>query len=268
METNKQLTIRVLGTGTSQGVPVIGCDCEVCTSTDSRDKRMRVSIMVTYGDTQIAVDCGPDFRHQMLAAHAKHLDAILLTHEHNDHVAGLDDVRPFNFRSQKDMPVYGLPRTLARLEKSFDYVFAADPYPGAPRVTLHELSDQSNFQIGKLPIQAIGYLHGKMPVLGYRFFDFAYITDIKTITEAELAKLQNLDTLILSCLHHNAHHSHLNLEEALALIQRINPRQTYLTHLSHRMGKHATIESTLPEGVKIAFDGMEVFNENNNGNKN
>ena len=252
------LTVTFLGTGTSQGVPVIGCDCEVCRSKDTRDQRLRTSVLFTKGKTQVAIDCGPDFRQQMLRSGTHHLDAVVLTHEHNDHIIGMDDGRPFNFQHKTDMPVYARPQVIAELKTRFAYVFAANPYPGAPMLQPIPISDTDVFQIGSLELLPIGVLHGHMPVLGFRVDDFTYITDMKTINDTEKEKILGTHTLVVNALHHHIHHSHLNLEEALAFIEEIQPKQAYLTHMSHRMGLHAEVNKMLPDGVALAYDGMKV----------
>lgn len=253
------MTITLLGTGTSQGVPVIGCECEVCRSTDPRDKRLRTAAILQLNGKNIAIDCGPDFREQMLRADVSRLDAILITHQHNDHIIGLDDVRPFNFKSRTDMPVYCTKPVQAELRQRFAYIFAAqNRYPGAPMVKLRAISKQHEFEVEGISVQPIEAFHGRMPVLGFRLGDFAYMTDVKTIAPEERAKLQGLHTLVLSALHHRPHHAHLNLQEALALIEALQPKQTYLTHLSHSMGKYEAVEQTLPESVSIGYDQLQI----------
>lgn len=255
----EKLLITFLGTGTSQGVPVIGCDCEVCLSTDPRDKRLRTSVLVSAGGTNVVIDCGPDFRQQMLRAGVQHLEALVLTHEHNDHIIGLDDVRPFNFKQQTDMPVFARPRVIDELEKRFAYVFAAEPYPGAPRLALHPISDDPCFRIGALEFRPVEVMHGHMPVLGFRIGNFAYITDMKTIGEEEKKKLKGVTILVVNALHHSEHNTHLNLKEALAFIEEIRPQRALLTHMSHRMGLHDVVNKTLlPQNVELAYDGLIV----------
>ncbi|MEL6923772.1 MAG: MBL fold metallo-hydrolase [Bacteroidota bacterium] len=254
----KSLRVEFLGTGTSQGVPVIGCDCEVCLSNDPRDQRLRVSILISQAGRNLVVDAGPDFRQQMLRAKVENIDAVLLTHEHNDHIIGLDDVRPFNFRHKKNIPVYGTPPVLQELQQRFAYVFDHNPYPGAPQLDLHAIGKEHSFRVGDFQVQPVEVLHGQLPVLGFRFGDFCYITDAKTISEEERRKLQHLDTLVLNALHHDEHHSHLNISEALALIKDINPLRTYLTHISHRMGRYAEVQAQLPDNVWLAYDGLQI----------
>lgn len=218
-------------------------------------------MLVAKGTTQVVIDCGPDFRQQMLRSRTEQLDAVVLTHEHNDHIIGMDDVRPFNFKSGKDMPVYGREEVLETLKTRFAYVFAENPYPGAPMLRPIPISEESSFRIGALHFQPIGVLHGRMPVLGFRIDDFTYITDMKTISEAEKYKIRGTDTLVVNALHHSEHHSHLNLKEALDFIREMQPRQAYLIHMSHRMGLHTAISETLPPGVALAYDGLEVVLE-------
>jgi len=254
------LKIRFLGTGTSQGVPVIGCDCEVCCSEDSRDQRLRCAVLLQSDqeNQNIVIDVGPDFRQQMLSAKLQQLDAILLTHEHNDHIIGLDDIRPFNFRAKKALPVYGRTEVLSAVQQRFPYVFAKNPYPGAPGVLLEEIDENQPFQVGETTIIPIRALHGKLPILGFRIGDFTYLTDVKTIEETEIEKIKGSKVVVISALHQREHHSHLSLAEALQLIERIDAPQTYLTHLSHLMGKHEVVSALLPAGVNIAWDGLEI----------
>ncbi|MGH1434723.1 MAG: MBL fold metallo-hydrolase [Lewinella sp.] len=256
------MEIIFLGTGTSQGIPVIGCSCSVCQSTDPRDNRLRVAVLLRKGNQQIVIDAGPDFRQQMLRARVTDLNAVLLTHEHNDHIIGLDDVRPFIFRQLTPMPIYCDERVAGELRERFAYAFAEDPYPGAPRFELHPTNQKELIQIGDFDIGIIRYLHGRLPIQGYRIGNFAYLTDIKRITDKELEKLDNLQILVISALHHEDHHSHLKLKEALALIKRINPQQAYLTHLSHKMGTHQEVEKLLPKNVCIAYDQLALSLDN------
>lgn len=251
------LDITFLGTGTSQGVPVIGSDHPVCLSDDSRDKRLRVSVLIEYKELNIVIDCGPDFRQQMLANNVQRLDAILFTHEHSDHTAGLDDIRPFFFK-QGDIPVYGHQRVLQSLQKRFDYIFSAeDKYPGAPSVREHIIENKS-FSIENISVLPINVMHNRVQVFGFRIDNFAYITDAKTIADEEAKKLKGLDVLVLNALRYEPHHSHFNLEEALAFIKKVKPKKAYLTHISHTMGFHQQVQLTLPENVFLAYDNLKI----------
>lgn len=252
------LRIAFLGTGTSQGVPVIGCDCAVCTSSDPRDHRLRSALLVEYGDTRIAIDAGPDFRQQMLREQVGELHAVLLTHEHNDHIIGLDDVRPFNYRQKKNMPVLALPRVLQEVRTRFAYVFDADPYPGAPRLELLPLEPLVPFRIGELSILPFSVGHGDMEVLGFRFGAFTYITDMKTLPPESREAIRGTEVLVVNALHHKPHRAHLNLEEAVDFVREIGPREAYLIHISHHMGRYVDIAPQLPEGIFLARDGGRV----------
>jgi phosphoribosyl 1,2-cyclic phosphate phosphodiesterase len=259
--------ITFLGTGTSQGIPVIGSTHPVCLSTDARDKRLRVSVLIEWEDYNYVIDCGPDFRQQMLntlsrkrttAGDPAPLHGILLTHEHADHVAGLDDIRPFVFR-QGDMPIYAHKRVLKTLAERFDYIFTTeDRYPGAPSVASKEVVNGVPITLGNIEVQPIEAYHGSLQVFGYRFQDIAYLTDVKTIADEEIEKLQGLDILVLNCLREEAHYTHLNVEEALDLVAKIKPKRTYLTHISHHLGFHAEAEQKLPKNVFLAYDGLTL----------
>tara|TARA_Y100000385_G_scaffold238318_1_gene253236 strand:- start:14 stop:781 length:768 start_codon:yes stop_codon:yes gene_type:complete len=252
------MTITITGSGTSQGVPVIGCECYVCSSEDSKDKRLRSSIHIKYNNNSIVVDTGPDFRQQMINSKIKKLDAVLFTHEHKDHVAGLDDVRAFNFIQKKPIEVYCSENVFKALKREFHYIF--DPkfkYPGIPSINRHRISKENTFKINEVLITPIEVMHYKLPVLGFRIDNFAYITDAKTIENKEKNKLKNLDLLIVNALRIKEHLSHLNLEEALELINELNPKRAVLTHLSHLMGKHEEIKKLIPKNVDVAFDGMK-----------
>ncbi|MDN3594297.1 MBL fold metallo-hydrolase [Zunongwangia endophytica] len=251
------MKVTFLGTGTSQGIPIIGSNHPVCLSENPKDKRLRVSIMVEWNDLNILIDCGPDFRMQMLANNFKKLDAILFTHEHNDHVAGLDDIRPFFFR-QGDIPIYAHNRVLDALKKRFDYIFVTEnKYPGAPGVKQHIVTNDS-FEIGGKEIIPVSYLHNRLQVYGYRMEKFAYLTDIKSISEKEAEKLNNLDVVVVSALRVEPHHSHFNLAEALEFIEKIQPKKAYLTHISHLLGFHEEVEQSLPENVHLAYDNLKI----------
>jgi len=251
------LEVTFLGTGTSQGIPIIGVDHPVCYSDDPRDKRLRVSVLVNWKGKNILIDCGPDFRQQMLANNVKRLDAIFYTHEHNDHTAGLDDIRPYFFR-QGDIPIFAHQRVLNSLRRKFDYIFTSeDRYPGAPAV-IENVVQNEEFQFEGLSIMPVDFKHNKLQVFGYRLGDFAYLTDIKTITEEEIAKLKDLKVLVVSALRREPHHSHFNLEEALEFVEMVKPERTYFTHISHMLGFHAEVEEELPENVHLAYDNLKI----------
>ncbi|WP_298247239.1 MBL fold metallo-hydrolase [uncultured Christiangramia sp.] len=251
------MEVTFLGTGTSQGIPIIGVDHPVCYSDDPRDKRLRVSVLVSWKGKNILIDCGPDFRQQMLANNVKKLDAIFYTHEHNDHTAGLDDIRPYFFR-QGDIPIFAHQRVLDSLRKKFDYIFTSeDRYPGAPAV-IENVVRNEKFQFEGLNVIPVDFKHNKLQVFGYRLGDFAYLTDIKTISEKEIAKLKDLKVLVVSALRREPHHSHFNLEEALKFVEMVKPERTYFTHISHMLGFHAEVEEELPENVHLAYDNLKI----------
>ncbi len=253
-----QMKITVLGSGTSQGVPVIACNCEVCLSDNPKDKRLRCSVLITYEGKNYVIDTGPDFRQQMLRANVQSLEAVVYTHEHKDHVAGMDDIRAFNFKQRKDMELYCNTAVEAALRREFHYVFFDNPYPGIPRVNLNRIENES-FEIGGLTFTPIEVLHYQLPVFGFRVRDFAYITDAKTIAEEEKKKLIGVKVLIVNALRKEEHVSHFNLQQALDFIAEIQPEQAFLTHISHLMGKHDEVEKDLPPNVKIAHDGLEIL---------
>jgi phosphoribosyl 1,2-cyclic phosphate phosphodiesterase len=251
------LTITFLGTGTSSGVPMIGCECEVCTSPDKKDKRLRSSILVESPNTTLVVDAGPDFRYQMLRQKIKHLDAIIFTHPHKDHMAGLDDVKAFNFLSGKPMNIYADSLTEEALRRDFYYAFSDTKYPGIPELVLNTIT-LDPFLVGDIPVTPILVWHLKMPVLGFRFGKFTYITDANKIDEAERNKIRGSGVLVLNALRKQKHVSHFTLNEAVALVEELNVPAGYFTHISHQLGLHAEIEAELPAGNHLAFDSLEL----------
>ena len=236
---------------------MIGCDCEVCLSPDPMDRRLRSSVMIESEGMRIVIDTGPDFRYQMLRTGIRQLDAILFTHPHKDHIAGLDDVRAFNFFSGRAMPLYANELTEEALRREYHYAFAKARYPGVPELDINRI-DTEPFRIGSLTIIPILVWHLKMPVLGFRIGDFTYITDAKTISEQEINKVKGTKTLIINALHRNSHVSHFNLEEALRVIEEINPEKAYLTHISHLFGKQDDIQKELPKNIFVAYDGLKL----------
>ncbi len=282
-------SLTFLGTGTSQGIPVIGCECDVCKSTDPRDKRLRSSALVKYGDITILVDCGPDFRYQMLRAGIKHIDAVLLTHNHKDHTGGLDDLRAFNLLEHKPVTIYCEEYVEESLRREYSYAFTDHHYPGVPEWGIRRINGCDPFEVspndslptlvwesgvgyhkekssgisGRTPVEIIpiqGY-HNEMKtfsVLGFRFGKIAYLTDMKYLSDGELDKLQGLDAVTLNCVGFKPHHSHFNLQQALEMASRIGAKNTYLTHLAHALGTHEQLKSLLPEGVHAAYDGLSI----------
>lgn len=237
---------------------MIGCDCEVCTSADSRDKRLRSSILVQSETTTIVVDTGPDFRQQMLTHDVKKLDAVLLTHSHKDHIAGLDDVRAYNYFQKKSMKVYGSKATLSRVREEFDYAFSEKKLPGVPEIDLHTIESSSSFEIGDITVVPIDVWHLYMPVLGFRFGDFTYITDANRIDPVSQQKISGGKVLVLNALRKESHVSHFNLDEAVDLADTLQVPEVYFTHLSHQMGLHHTVSAELPEGKILAYDGLKI----------
>lgn len=252
------MKVYFLGTGTSQGIPVIGSNHPVCLSTDLKDKRLRVSVWIHWENHSYVIDCGPDFRQQMLASKCHKVDGILYTHEHSDHTAGLDDIRPFNFR-QGQIPIYAHRRVIDNLKLRFDYVFKTENrYPGAPSVKAIEVVNNNPLAIGNKTAIPVNVMHGNLPVFGYRIDDFAYLTDVKTVDGNEISKLKNLKVLVINALRETPHDTHFNLQEALDFIAMIQPEKAYLTHISHLMGFHEEVQQKLPENVYLAYDNLEI----------
>lgn len=251
------MKVTFLGTGTSQGVPVIGCTCEVCRSLDYRDKRLRSSVHIEARGQSLVIDTGPDFRQQMLRENINRLDAVILTHAHRDHTAGIDDVRAYNFLQQMNMPVYGTAETLDQIKSDFAYIFAPDNYPGLPRLDLKPINENA-FSIDGISIQPLPVLHLKLPVLGFRIGDFSYITDANAIPDSTYEKLKGTKVLVLNALQREHHISHFNLKEAIDIVQKVNPAKAYFTHISHKMGLHAAISKELPENISLAVDGLQI----------
>ncbi|WP_419699186.1 MBL fold metallo-hydrolase [Mucilaginibacter sp. NFX135] len=252
------MTITFLGTGTSQGVPVIACGCEVCTSTDARDNRLRTSILIETEDKTIVVDSGPDFRYQMLRAGVKHLDAIVFTHEHKDHIAGMDDIRAFNYKQNSPIDIYADQRVQKALVREFPYVFDGTGYPGIPQVVVHPIN-LLPFSIGNNIFTPIEVLHYKLPILGFRVNDFTYITDAKTVPESEKEKIKGTKTLVINALQKQSHISHFTLEEAINFANEVGADMTYLTHISHRLGTHFDVSKELPGNIELAYDGLKLI---------
>jgi len=252
------LKITFLGTGTSSGVPMIACKCDVCMSKDSKDERLRTSVLVeTDAGNNILVDIGPDFRQQMLTNNVESIEAVVITHSHRDHTAGLDDIRAFNFILKRDMDIYVDDWTDRELREQFRYIFAANPYPGIPKIQLRKFDD-SNFFIADQKIIPIKTLHHKLLVWGFRFGNFSYITDANHIDESELLKLEGSEVFVINALRKTKHISHFTLDEALEIIERVKPKQAYLTHLSHQMGLHKEVSLELPPNVSLAYDGLQI----------
>jgi phosphoribosyl 1,2-cyclic phosphate phosphodiesterase len=251
------LTITFLGTGTSSGVPMIACPCEVCRSENPKDKRLRSSILVESANTRLVVDTGPDFRYQMLRTGVKQLDAVLFTHPHKDHVAGLDDVRAFNFFSGKAMDIYCNELTEAVILREFPYAFADHKYPGVPELNLQTI-DLTPFTVGDIPVQPILVWHLKMPVFGFRFGSFTYITDANRIDEGERLKIVGSTHLVVNALRKEPHISHFTLDEAVTLSQELKVEAAYFTHISHQLGLHEWVSNSLPKPCQLAYDGLQI----------
>jgi len=251
------LTITFLGTGTSSGVPMVACNCEVCTSADVKDTRLRSSIMVQSAATTIIVDATPDFRYQMLRKKVKDIDAILITHPHKDHVAGLDDTRPFQFFTQKPTQIYGNKISLEGIKSEIPYAFQDIRYPGVPKVNLHEISLDA-FTIGDIPVQPVLVWHHRMPVYGFRFGNFTYITDANRIDEEEKGKIKGSEVIVLNALRNETHISHFTLQQAIDLVKELKIPEAYFTHISHQLGLHKGVSSSLPNGISLAYDNLEI----------
>lgn len=257
-EIRKNVKVVFLGTGTSQGIPIIGSNHPVCLSENPKDKRLRVSVMVSWDNYTYVIDCGPDFRQQMLTNNVSKLDGILFTHEHSDHTAGMDDIRPFFFR-QGDIPIYLHQRVAQSLQKRFDYIFADENrYPGAPAVEVNLVENNTPFIIGETEVIPIEAYHNRLQVFGYRIKDFVYLTDVKTVAKEEFKKLKDVEVLVVNALREEAHHSHFNLEEALQFIDQVQPKKAYLTHISPMLGFHEEVEKKLPKNVHLAYDNLTI----------
>ncbi len=251
------MRITFLGTGTSQGIPIIGSTHPVCLSTNKKDKRLRVSVLIEWGSFTYVVDCGPDFRYQMLRSGCTKIDGILFTHEHSDHVLGLDDIRPFFFK-HGDIPIYAHKRVLKALNKRFDYIFATEnKYPGAPTVIANRIKNKP-FIINNSEVIPVKGKHDSLQVFGFRFGDFAYLTDMKTVSDLEIEKIKNVKVLVINALRIAPHHSHFNLDEALEFIKSVQPEKAYLTHISHLLGFHDEVEKSLPQNVFLAYDELQL----------
>jgi phosphoribosyl 1,2-cyclic phosphate phosphodiesterase len=251
------LKVTFLGTGTSQGVPVIACTCEVCTSLDFRNKRLRTSIHIDVNGKSLVIDTGPDFRQQMLRENIERLDAVLFTHAHRDHTSGLDDVRAFNFKQQMDMPVYAVREVIDQIKVEFAYIFVHNNYPGLPRVDVREITSMP-FNIDGIAITPLPVMHMRLPVLGFRIGNFSYITDANYISDETIDLLKGTEVLVLNALQREKHISHFNLDEAIATVDRIKPKATYFTHISHKLGLHGEVEKELPKGIALAYDGQQI----------
>jgi phosphoribosyl 1,2-cyclic phosphate phosphodiesterase len=250
--------VTFLGTGTSQGVPFIGCDCDVCTSADKRDQRLRSSVWVETPEVSFVIDSGPDFRYQMLRANVRKLDAIVFTHGHKDHVAGLDDIRPYNYFQKRDMQIYATLETQQVLRREFSYIFENAKYPGIPQININTITAQDVFHINGLAITPIRLLHYKLEVLGFRIGNFVYITDASYISDEEIAKMQGCQAITLNALRHEPHISHFTYAQAIELANRIGAPVTYFTHISHQLGLHQELEAALPPHIRLAYDGLEL----------
>jgi len=253
-----RVNITFIGTGTSQGVPIIGCDCNVCVSTDKKDKRLRTSVLVQTEGIHLVIDTGPDFRYQMLRSNVKKLDAVLFTHSHKDHIAGLDDIRAYNYIQQKAMDVYATEETQQALRREFSYIFENANYPGVPQLTLHNIFADQPFTVHGIAIQPIKVIHYQMEVLGFRIGDFTYITDANYIAPEKLDIAKGSKVLVLNALRHQKHVSHFTLAEAIEIAKEVGAERTYFTHISHQLGLHEEVEASLPTGMHLAYDCLTI----------
>lgn len=252
------MIVTFLGTGTSQGVPVIACKCEVCQSNDKKSNRLRTSVLIETNDKTIVIDSGPDFRYQLLREKVEDLDAVLFTHEHKDHIAGLDDIRPFNYLLGKVIDVYATERVQTALKREFYYIFAETKYHGLPQIKLHTVNNGENFKIGETEIIPLEVMHHLLPITGYRIDDFTYITDAKTIPEASFDKIKGTKILVINALQKEPHISHFTLDEAVTFAEKVGAETTYLTHISHNLGLHHVVENDLPSNIRLAYDGLKI----------
>lgn len=251
------MKITFLGTGTSQGVPVIACRCQVCNSADFRDNRLRSSILIEKGSTAVVIDSGPDFRQQMLRAQVNHIDGLLFTHEHKDHIAGMDDIRAYNYVHREKVNIYANLQVQEALHREFPYVFADFKYPGVPEINMHTI-DESAFSIGEIEFLPVPVLHYRLPVLGFRIGDFTYITDANHITEQSMSLIRGSKIIVINALRREPHVSHFTLDEALEVIGKLGPEKAYLTHISHQLGMHEDVNAELPAHVQCAYDGLVI----------
>ncbi|PKP48258.1 MAG: MBL fold metallo-hydrolase [Bacteroidetes bacterium HGW-Bacteroidetes-12] len=251
------MKLTFLGTGTSQGIPVIACNCEVCLSENPKDNRLRTSVLIEHKNTTVVIDTGPDFRQQMLRTNVQHLDAVVFTHEHKDHIAGLDDVRAYNFKQNMEMPIYATSQVQSALIREFHYAFSEYKYPGVPELKLRTFDDDA-FTIKDLTFTPINLWHYKMPVKGFRIGKLVYLTDVNRIEDKELEKIKGAEIIILDALRKEKHISHYNLEEAIELLEKLKPKKAYLIHISHLMGKHDVVMKELPNFIELAYDGLEL----------
>lgn len=255
---NQKMQITFLGTGTSQGIPILGSKHPVCLSENPKDKRLRVSVLVQWNGLSYVIDCGPDFRQQLLHNPIESLDGILFTHEHSDHTAGIDDIRPYFFR-QGDIDIYAHDRVVTALKRRFDYIFAdEDRYPGAPAVSVHSIDKSTSFMLENIKVTPVEVLHNRLPVLGFRIKDFVYLTDAKRVAAEEMEKLRGCKVLVVNALRMEPHHSHFNLEEAIEFANQVGAAQTYFTHISHHLGFHDDVQASLPDNLFLAYDNLKI----------